>query len=268
MKTSILYVLLGALLISCEDIDRSSSNLQAIKEGSILFRADNLDASFQDDGRLLISGDTGNQSIRFSISTFNQMGLSLGGQNFQDNIAIYEDDNGGIYTTATPEAEGQLNLRLNIDNSVSGEFNFTAINLSNGESKNFSRGFIFEIPINNEEEVAPPIIADDSFVATVNTVPFDLIILANAVSNGQLLISAQASLATIQLNLPVATPPGTYDLLEGTDMFGTYTVNQETSFSSSGVLIVTNNENDLIIGSFDFITANGFQIVGEFAINY
>jgi len=267
MKTCILFVLLSTLLFSCQDIERLSSNLQAVKEGNLFFRADELSASFQEDGRLLISGSVENERISFIISTLDQVVLPLGGESYEDNVAIYEEGNNNVYTTATPEANGLLNLRLNADNTVSGEFNFTAINLSNGLSKNFNRGFIFQIPIINENE-NEPVFADDSFTATVNTVPFDPDVIASAVNNGQLLISGQTNLATIRLSVPVTTPPGTYTLAEGTDFFGLYIVNQETSFSTSGELIITLNENDLIIGSFDYITANGFAIIGEFTINY
>jgi len=267
MKTSILFVLLSTLLFSCQDIDRISSNLQVVKEGNLFFRANELNASFQEDGRLRISGSLENERLTFSINDLDQIVLSLGGSNYEDNVVIYEQGNGEIYTTATSDAQGTLNLRLNGNNTVSGEFNFTAINLSNGLSKNFSRGFIFQIPIVNEDE-DEPVVADDNFTATVNTVPFDPDVIASAINNGQLLISGQTNLATIRLNIPVDTLPGTYMLAEGTDFSGLYIVNQETSFATSGELIITLNENDLIIGSFDYLTTNGFAIVGEFTINY
>jgi len=267
----IISILIGLCLlcISCaQNIGRLTSNLQAVVEGADVFRADARSAVFLKDGRLIINGSTTDGEMVFSISTLDRAQLTFGGTNHDIDVVAFEDAFGTIYTTDNPEASGLLDLRLNTDNTVSGEFNFRAISPATGEIKTFSRGFIFNIPIVNEEEEEEIIEATNSFDVNINTIPLDPDVVSGGVNNGQILFSGQTTIASVRLSLPENTPPGTYDLMEGTDFFGSYTVNGETFSSISGELIITLNENDLLIGSCDFITVSDFNVVGEFTINY
>ena len=272
VRNYILVLWIGVLSVSCsQNIDRLTSNLQAVVQGDNLFRANDLQAGFLDDGSLQIIGSSGIQRIVFIITDFQQSEITLGGVNHGRNVAQYQTASGLFHTTDNPEANGQLSLRINADNSVSGEFNFTAIRDDNVNDITLNRGFIFRIPISDlEDPVDPvdPIIVDDDFTATVNTIPFDPTVFTSLVNDGQLLVSAQTSLAVITLNFPVDTMPGTYVMVEGTPIFGTYFVAEETSVSSMGELIITLNESNVVMGSFDFTTTSGFNIIGEFTINY
>lgn len=273
MRIATIIIWMCLLCVSCEqNIDRLTSNLQALNDGADLFRANELIAFFQEDGRLIIRGSTGDGEMVFTIRTLDNENLTFGGAAHDIDIVSFTDASGTMYTTDNPDATGILDIRISADNIINGEFNFMAVSTVSGAIKTFNRGFMFNIPIGNEEVEEEVIVFNNNFEAQINTIPLDADVATSSINNGQLIISGQTSTAIVRLNLPIDTPPGTYMLLEGTDMFGSYTINTKTFFSNEGELIITLNENNLIIGSFDFMTpggtVGGFNIVGEFTINY
>lgn len=267
MKKNIYLFVFFLAVLGCQDILRFDSNLQAVVQNDELFRAAQRLAFIQEeDGRLIIEGTEGDRRLTFSIATFDREELALGGATHDIDIATYQDRSGNIFTTDTPQANGTLNLRFNGDNSISGEFNFLGFNIESGDSLVLNRGFVFNIPIESEAEEEIEI-TENMFEATVNTIPFEPNFLASG-NNGLSIISAQTNITTIILQFPPDIAIGEHPLLLGTDVFGSYTVQGETSFSTEGTLIIDINEQDFVMGSFDFTTSADFNIVGTFSINF
>ncbi|WP_299763909.1 DUF6252 family protein [uncultured Dokdonia sp.] len=271
MKRLFPILLLSLFIFSCSnDIQDNSPALQAVVD-TVLVRSADSRAVFNDDGSLLIQGNTDSQTINILINSLNQTQVELGGDNPNTNIASYTDEFGNVFSTASSSADGQVNYEINGDNTVSGTFNFTALRNANQDTITLSRGFMFGIPILTELGDTPDMSTNDSFTARVNSVIFNPTIIA-AVEANLLTVAGQTQQASISVLFPPDTPPGTYDIAPGTDFRATYTLlsNNTVLEAQSGTLTIVANDTDAdeVSGNFVF-EVDGFSITdGEFSVSY
>ena len=258
MKVLFLTFLSVMLFTSCSTIEDNSPALQGIKD-SLLFRANDSRAIFNIDGSLVVAGERGLEAVNILVNNQSQSPVTLGGAN-NTNIATYTDENGIEYST------------LNGDNSLSGEFNFTAYTESLQDSVFFYRGVAYQVPIlsplMNEPEV---IVLQNNFTAKVNTITFTPTIINSSVSGNLITVVGQTSTTSLALNFPLNTMPGDYLLGTNPDLSAGYTVPNGVSNATSGELTIITNDaaNELIVGTFSFQTDDGFDVTeGAFTINY
>ncbi len=261
-------------MFSCEqDVQENSPAFQGVRD-SLLYRTATSQATFNEDGSLIIQGSSGPETLSILISSLNQTQVALGGSSANGNVAAFTDAFGNVFSTASSSATGQVNYLINANNTVSGTFNFMALRNGTLDTLTFSQGFMFGIPIlsNAGLPVDPDAGILDDFTARVNTIIFNPTILTSSLSGGFLTIAAETADTAIQLSLPQDTPAGTYDLLEGTDFSASYRVATGDTFGAiSGSLTIVSNdtENRIIVGDFIFSTLQGFNITdGEFTLNY
>lgn len=154
-----LSVLMLALLtiIGCGDeIKFNSPAIQGKKDGN-LWRAVYQDASFNEQGRVTITGGIGNEVLVFTVPNL-EIGVKWLGRG-SSSKAEFEDANGVIYSTnLLPDPElsfyppdGEIEITQVTSTSVSGRFWFNAYSQTGMETVNFSQGVFFDVPLFNLE---------------------------------------------------------------------------------------------------------------------
>lgn len=272
MKRLLPILLLSLFALSCSnEIQDNSPALQAVND-SILFRSADSRAVFNDNGSLLIQGNSSTETLNILINSLNQTQVELGGENPNTNIASFTDEFGNVFSTASTNADGQVNYQINGDNTVSGTFNFTALRNGIQDTITLSRGFMFGIPILTELGDAPDMNTNDSFTARVNSVIFNPTVIATVQSGGLLTVAGQTQQASISVLFPPDTPPGTYDIAVAGDFRASYILlDDDTSLqASTGTLTIVSNDTDAneVSGEFVF-DVDGFSITdGEFSVSY
>lgn len=272
MKRLLPILLLSLFVFSCSnDIQDNSPALQAVVDSTLVRSADSR-AVFNDDGSLLIQGNTDSQTINILINSLNQTQVELGGDNPNTNIASYTDEFGNVFSTASTSASGQVNYEINVDNTVSGTFNFTALRNGVQDTITLSRGFMFGIPILTELGDTPDMGTNDSFTARVNSVIFNPTIIATPESGNVLSVIGQTQQASIVLIFPTDIAAGTYDITLGGAVRASYLIpsSNMTLEAQSGTLTIVSNDTDAneVSGNFVF-EADGFSITdGEFSVSY
>ncbi len=267
-----LLLLLTSLIVfaSCSTIEDNSPALQGVRD-SLLFRTSDSRAVFNPDGSLVIRGERGIEAVNFLVVNQGQGQIALGGQN-NPNVAAYTDANGDLFTTTSDEASGELNYTINSNNTVSGDFRFTAFRPSFLDTVVFSRGFIFQVPILSDVANEPmDEEAQDAFTARVNTIIFNPTIINRAVSGGALSVTGQTSSNSMVITFPVTTTPGTYELGTNPEFTAVYNTPSGAAAATSGQLNIVSNDQDanIVVAEFSFETAESFSITdGGFTINY
>ncbi|WP_299211301.1 DUF6252 family protein [uncultured Dokdonia sp.] len=271
MKSLLALIFITTLICSCSsDIQDNSPALQGVVD-SILFRSADSRAIFTDDGGLLVQGNSDAQTLNLLINSLNQTQVQLGGDNPNTNIASYTDAFGNVFSTASTNANGQINYQINGDNTVSGTFNFTALRNGIQDTITLSQGFMFGVPILTALGDMPDVGTNDSFTARVNSVIFNPTIISTVGAN-LLTVTGQTQQASISVLFPPNTPPGTYDIAPGTDfeasyiLLGTSTVLE----AQSGTLTIVSNDTTASEVSGEFVfEVDGFSITdGEFSVSY
>ncbi|MFC4635482.1 DUF6252 family protein [Dokdonia ponticola] len=271
MKPLFALTFLALLICSCSsEIEDNSPALQGVVD-STLFRSADSRALFNDNGSLLIQGNSDAQTLNILINSLDQSQIELGGQNPNTDIASFTDEFGNVFSTASTDASGQINYEINSDNTISGTFNFTA--LSNGlqDEITVSQGFMFGIPILTALGDTPDMSTNDSFTARVNSVIFNPTIISTVGAN-LLTVSGQTQQASISVLFPPDTPPGTYDIAPGTDFQASYILLSSSTVleAQSGTLTIVSNDTDANEVSAEFVfDVDGFSITdGEFSVSY
>lgn len=271
MKPLLALIFFSLLVCSCSnEIEDNSPALQGVVD-SVLFRAADSRALFNDNGSLLIQGNSDAQTLNILINSLNQSQIELGGENPNTNIASFTDEFGNVFSTASTSASGQINYEINGDNTVSGTFNFTAVRNGGQSEITVSRGFMFGVPILSELGDTPDMSTNDSFTARVNSVIFNPTIISTVGAN-LLTVSGQTQQASISVLFPPDTPPGTYDIAPGTDFQGSYVLISTNTVleAQSGILTIVSNDTDANEVSAEFVfDVDGFSITdGEFSVSY
>jgi len=270
MRKLLLIFISVFTFISCSTIEDNSPALQGVRD-TVLLRTSDSRAFFDADGGLSIRGERGAEIISFQIGDQAQTQITFGGQN-NNNIASYTNQEGSVFTTASPQANGVLDFTINTDNTITGDFNFTAFTPSLSETVVFSKGVIFQVPILTPIVIEPaPESVNDSFEALINTTVFNSIVINKIVSGNVLTIVGRTSSTSIAVSFPLNSTPGTYNIGSNPDFSAGYTTPSGISNAiSGGVTILSNDQvNNIVIGEFNFMTAQGFSITdGTFIINY
>ncbi len=270
---SALTFLFITFFTSCStEIQDNSPALQGVRD-SVLFRTSASRVLNASTGGLIIRGERNTEALNFLIQNQNQSQIALGGSSSNPNIAVYTSLEGVQYSTAFNQASGVVNLTVNGDNTVSGDFKFTAFTPNLTDTVVFSRGFMYRIPFltGTNQPDGPVETTLDAFTARVNGVIFNPTVISSAINSGVLRVSGQTSNTSTNIFVPLGVAPGTYDMEAGGTYSGTYVNAAGTAVSTSGTLtIVSNNTDDrIMVGEFVFETAEGFTITdGEFTINY
>lgn len=260
------------MLFSCSTIEDNSPAFQGLNNNSF-FKAVDSRAITGVDGSLIIQGENAaGEAVSFLVGDQGSSQVELGGSGINQNIAVYTDPFGNQFSTAFDDASGSIEYTLNGNESVSGEFNFTAFTPGKTDTVTFSRGFIFQVPFLVDVPVElPDATIEDQFTARINTVIFNPTIIASTTSDGELVISGQTSTRTITIVMPSDTGAGDYDLIGGSPIFGSFTNDLGTNLSTSGTLQIISNDTAerVISGEFVFNTPAGFVITdGAFVLNY
>lgn len=267
----LLFTLISLVIFtSCSTIEDNSPALQGVRD-SILFRSSDSRAVFNPDGSLVIRGERGVEALNFLISSQGQSQIIFGSSS-NTNIAAYTDVDGNLFTTNSNQSSGELNYTINGDNTVSGDFKFTAFTSSFTDTVVFNRGFIYRVPILSPVIIDPVNVAlQDAFTARVNTIIFNPTIISRITSGNVLTVTGQTSTTSIALSFPLNSAPGTYTFGTNPDLSARYTNQSGISNAISGQLnIVSNDQTNFVsVGEFSFNTAEGFTITdGGFTINY
>lgn len=281
-KTTLFIAFLSVIFTSCTtDIEVNAPSLQATMEGE-LFRPGNKQAILHEDGRLEITGTTGNQTI--SISTYvNSTGTYKVNQGkSQEGIQqINYKKSESNFTLDAGSTEGQITITDIYDDYVSGSFHFYGLKDQEGKSMNIQNGWFYRLPLVNasdleSEEEINPCLLNASLTAKVNdvdvvtddhqAVPFGVREPYPAIR-----ITASDGVQDIEIVFSVDATPGTYALSGSGDYSATYSVNNEKSAAISGTLTIIehNKGTRCLSGTFEYITASGIQVTeGVFDYGY
>lgn len=203
-------LILFGLNLSCEDdIEDNSGALQAHVQG-VFWKAANATASILEDGRLIIIGVDDTQRMVLRAANFNPGFYSF--SSTLQNSASFETFSGSLSAATRPfQSTGAVTITaLNSQKAtVTGNFQFIAIDNFNGENFFVREGLFYEIPIVsfnpdllNPIDPDPP--ADDDggdgnpddpgpfqnhFFARINGNPFPSQSISTSVTNGQICIT-------------------------------------------------------------------------------
>lgn len=271
MKPLLALSFLTLLICSCSnEIQDNSPALQGVVD-SVLFRSADSRAVFNDNGSLLIQGNSDAQTLNILINSLNQTQIELGGANPNTNIASYTDEFGNVFSTASTNASGQINYQINGDNTVSGTFNFRALRNGLQDEITVSRGFMFGVPILTALGDTSGMGTNDSFTARVNSVIFNPTVISTIEAN-LLTVSGQTQQASISVLFSPDTPAGTYDIAPGTDFRASYCILGTNTVleAQSGTLTIVSNDTVANEVSAEFVfDVEGFSITdGEFSVSY
>ncbi|AEE18833.1 hypothetical protein JM84_0819 [Dokdonia sp. Hel_I_63] len=266
-----LFALISIItFISCSTIEDNTPALQGVRD-TVLLRTQDSRAIFNEDGDLLIRGERGAEVISFQIKNQAQTQITFGGQN-NPSIATYIDENGKVFTTESSQASGLLDFSFNGSSAVTGNFKFTAFTPSFSDTVVFSKGVVYRVPILTPVVIQPEIEdVDDNFEALINTTVFNSIVINHVVSGNVLTVLGRTSSTNIAVSFPLNSNPGTYNIGSNPDFSAAYTTPSGISNAISGeiTIIANDQENNIAVGTFSFMTAEGFSITdGSFTINY
>ncbi len=266
-----LFALISIItFISCSTIEDNTPALQGVRD-TVLLRTQDSRAIFNEDGDLLIRGERGAEVISFQIKNQAQTQITFGGQN-NPSIATYIDENGKVFTTESSQASGLLDFSFNGSSAVTGNFKFTAFTPSFSDTVVFSKGVVYRVPILTPVVIQPEIEdVDDNFEALINTTVFNSIVINHVVSGNVLTVLGRTSSTNIAVSFPLNSNPGTYNIGSNPDFSAAYTTPSGISNAISGeiTIIANDQENNIAVGTFSFMTAEGFSITdGAFTINY
>ncbi|QNM85169.1 hypothetical protein H9W90_13375 [Polaribacter pectinis] len=289
-KTIYLSILVLFFITSCEEsgINFPTDNTQQLESGfsvnidGVLFSTDKVD--FTSDGvDIFINASKPETNEIFTLKTNN---FSLGNFSFEgaDNIASYVKNDpvsADVWSTINAtSSKGNIEFTSidNVNNTVSGVFNFTGKNLVNGSEKEFVSGVFTNVA----KSVLPP--SDNKFFAKVDGNEYKTISLFGSfVTVGKqelIMISANKSLSeTIGFSINSDITVGEYDFgsfITQTYPTGQYSVGGTTYVADGKMNIKTHDTaNKTISGTFAFDASPVISNTvvhkiteGEFTISY
>lgn len=286
------------LHLSCEDdIEDNSGDLQAHVEGSF-WKAANATANILDDGTLIIIGVDEEQRLILQASNFNP-GLYAFTSTVR-NKASFETFSGSLSAATRPfQSGGAITVTaLNSQRAtVTGNFQFTAIDNFTGERFFVREGLFYEIPIVSfNPDLLNPIDPDppnddgsdddnpddpgpfqNHFFAQVNGNPFPPQQISVTVENGQICITNSVP-PTLQPAMTIcfadSVSPGVLTLgINGTSA-AFYTPGGTDLNADTGSIIIDNHDtvNREVSGRFNFNVnqpGNPVEVTqGEFRVRY
>ncbi|PNQ75104.1 hypothetical protein C1T31_02915 [Hanstruepera neustonica] len=155
-RVTVLLLILMTVLSCSDEIKFNTPAVQGKKDGDF-WRAVYYDASYNEAGRVVLIGGSGNEELKFTVPNL-ELGAKWLGRG-SSSKAEFEDSDGVFYSTnRLPDPElsfyppdGEIEITQVTATSVSGRFWFNAFSNSGMETVNFSQGVFFDIPLNNLE---------------------------------------------------------------------------------------------------------------------
>ncbi|MEW7277750.1 DUF6252 family protein [Aquimarina sp. 2201CG1-2-11] len=270
-KITPMLAVICLFLTSCTtDVEINDPALQAKIDGE-LFRSTIKKAVIFEDGTLVISGSTDNQSISFSVVSTNKGTYKTAQQAI--NKASFQDNNSIEFVSKEGETDGTVEITEISNNEISGNFHFKDLKDENGNSLNFSNGWFYRLPLENAsklEEITEAVnecLLNASLTAMVDGVEMitdDHSADIFGVDDSSILIKATNSTQEITIIFSSDVTPGTYSLTGSGDYSASYSLNNDKSSVLSGSLTITDHslETKCISGSFEFDTRSGVTISG------
>ncbi|MBW1657351.1 DUF6252 family protein [Flavobacterium quisquiliarum] len=153
MKKYFYFLVILTVFASCEeDIKFNNPAFQTLKDNTF-WRAQVYKAGTETNGFFIIEGSLGYEQIKFQLSEPAEETFALG---INDDIkAIYKNTYKGQeaeFSTGTGKGNGEVVVTEynTVDNTISGTFKFTAVNVSSDVEKqtmHFSEGVFYKIPV-------------------------------------------------------------------------------------------------------------------------
>ncbi len=149
------YGFLVLFLCSCESgVKFNNPSIEALR-GQELWTAQTYKA-IRTSGGMTIQGNKGNETIILQIPTSSPQTFNLGSN--ASIFAIFDNRNEGnvnnYNTGSTGVGSGQIKINENSGGTISGTFNFIAVNtdplLTNPDKVNFRQGTFYRIPVSNQ----------------------------------------------------------------------------------------------------------------------
>jgi hypothetical protein len=259
-------------MASCtQNIERDEPAFQGVRD-SIFFQGSLNSAVLNPNGSIAVRGATQLEEVRILVSDVGSQEVVLGENAASGNTATYINQFGTIFSTNNSNASGRVSLQLNGDNTVSGTYNFVALTENDTDTVTFSRGFIFEVPIDGALDTSDgPTPEANTFTARINTIAFNPTMVNGEENGDQIVISGNTLDRFIVLRFPETITPGTFDITTDGEVTAVFT-NGDGDFEAvtgSLTIIAHNTTEQRISGDFIFDTTNGFMITdGQFDVSY
>ncbi len=277
IKTTTLLAVFCLIFTSCStDIEINDPALQTKINGED-FRSSIKSAVIYEDGTLVITGTSGDETISFSTSAPKVGSYKMAQQTLQK---VSFKKNHEEFTVKEGETEGTVTITSINDYEVSGRFYFNNLKDENGKTMNFSDGWFYKLPLENgvyEEEVIPeinPCLLNASLTALVNgseMITDDHSAAIIGVDDSSIRINATNAQGEISIVFLSSITEGNYSLTGSGDYSATYTLGNDKSSTESGTLTISNHDTETkcINGSFEFVTRSGVQVSqGSFEFGY
>ncbi len=274
----IVLALISILLFSCtNDIETNTPALQASTDG-VLFRTSIRKAILNDDGTLVISGNSDSESISFTTGSTSlgkhKMDNTTSKMNFQASGENYKND--GF-------SDGEVIITDISNNTVSGTFFLRDLKDDNGRKKSFHQGWFYKIPLENAQDIVEeettseinPCLLDASLTAMIDgqeMITDDHNATVFGVQDVSILITARTQEnEEITIVFPITATPGSYALIGSGAYSATYSIDNDKASAVDGTLNIDfhNLETRCISGTFEFATGTGIEVTqGTFEYGY
>lgn len=266
MKNLLILFFATLVIASCNNTETNSPAFQASIEDEF-FKANFTEANYIESGEYFVLQGKNNNQIITLRGSYPPDGVNIEFGEGSENFAIYEDINGIVYSTAVSGGDGSMRINENSteDKNISGEFNFTAISISQ-DTLSISGGVFYKVSYLNEEGDGSN---SGSFSAELNGsafVPLD--VFAN--DNGSaIVVKGVINSETILLGFPDDVEAGTYEL-----PMGGFTArvdngsDNEDAISGEVVIIAHDITEKTISGTFQFQTPTNTVNTGQFNVTY
>jgi len=155
-RISVLMLVLVTILSCSDEVKFNTPAVQGKKDGNF-WRAVFYDATYNDGGRIVLTGGSGNETLKFTVPNL-ELGDKWLGRG-SSSKAEFEDSDGVLYSTnrlPNPDfsfypPDGEIVITQVTQTSVSGRFWFNAFSQDGLKTVNFSQGVFFDIPLFNLE---------------------------------------------------------------------------------------------------------------------
>jgi hypothetical protein len=266
MKNLLILFFATILLVSCEKIETNSQAFQASIEDDF-YRANFSKANYIENGAyFVIQGKNSSQIITLR-GKYPPRGVNLIFGEGSENFAIYEDNNGIVYSTAVPGGEGSMKINENSieEKTITGEFNFKGISISL-DTLSITGGVFYKVPYDNDLGFG---INAGSFSAELNGnvfVPLDVVANDNGTA---ILIKGFINSKEILIGVPIDVENGTYDVLtEGFTAEADDGSGNEVAISGEITINTHDTIEKTISGTFQFQTPTNTVNIGQFNVTY
>ncbi len=279
-RTTLLACICIVLLSACTtDIEVNNPGLQAMVDGE-LFRSASKRAILYPDGKLVITGTNGDQTMSFTtvapdVGTYQFSKQTISDVTFQKNNKKFASTN--------DLSDGKVVISEVYNNEITGQFFFNDLQDADGSMMHFRDGWFYRLPIENYVPIANEVVSEanpcllnasltatvDGFAITTTThtaVPFGIKPPYPAIR-----ITATDGNHGIEIIFAITSTPGQYKLEGAGDYNASCSFNNVKSAAREGTLTIIehNQETKCISGSFEFTTRSGVVITdGQFDFGY